>query len=365
MSPASSVEVATVRGTPPGDGAAPLATYRAVGDPLADAALVELGPASTADPEALARALQRHASAGGSACRALLDAAHDVPSWVDFGRMVPALHRSEAHALLSGLSLLTGSLIESFASPESALVLMGAGRLRTHPRRRLYETARFVHEIVVSGGAPPGSPAHRSVLGVRLMHAFVRARIRESGRWPAAWECPISQEATVGTLTTFSHVFARSMGNLGVVFTPAERSAQQHMWRWIGHVLGIEGPLLPSSVEAETALYSVLAARRYAPDANSRALAHGLLNAMARQPPFHLPSSALFALCRRNLGEGLADAFELPRSTAWEAAFAGLATAISGRARVERSVPFTGPLARHVGRRLTRHFVARGLRTES
>lgn len=344
---------------------APWATFRAMGDPLAEAALVEIGPAAAADPEALTRALQHRATAGGPACRALLDAANVVPAWVDFDAMVPALQRSEAHALLSGLSLLTGSLVESFASPESALVLVGAGRLCAHPRLRLYETARFVHGIVVSGGAPPGSPTHRSVLGVRLTHAFVRARIRESGRWPATWECPISQEATVSTLTTFSHVFARSMGNLGVVFTRAEWSAQQHMWRWIGHVLGIEPGLLPASVEAESTLYQALTERRYAPDSNSRALAHGLLNAMARQPPFHLPLSALYALSRRNLGDALADAFEMPRSTAWEAAISRLASATSGRARVERLLPFTRPLARHFGRRLTRHVVARGLRTES
>lgn len=335
-----------------------LAPFRAMGDPLADAAISELGASAGFDSAANFRAARDRASGGGLAARALLETARIVPPWVDFDRMAPGLHRSEAHTLLSGLCLLTGSLIESFATPEAALILIRSGKLCTEPRLRLYRTARFVHEIVTSGGAPPGTRAHENLLGVRLTHALVRGHVRRHGGWPAAWGCPLGQVATVSTLTMFSHVFTRSMARLGVMFTPAEWAAQQHTWRWVGHVLGIEAPLLPESVDAEAALYATLAAQRAPPDDNSRTLAHGLLNAMAMQPPFRLPLKALHALCRLNLGDALGDAFALQRPGPWQTAVSGFAAVTAHRSRLEARLPFAQLGARLLGRRLAHRILA-------
>jgi hypothetical protein len=337
----------------------------AQGDALADAAMAELVGQGSADPRALLQAARARAEAGGPACRALLEAASDVPRWVEFGRMFPAQRRAESHALLSGLCLRTGSLMESFAAPRAAWVLVGSGRLRSEPQLRLYRTARFVHGVVASGGAPPGTVAHGDLVAVRLVHAWVRAHARQSGRWPIEWGCPIDQEDTLSTLTMFSHVFVRSMGRLGVAFSPEEAAAHQHMWRWAGHVLGVEDTRLPTSVESEARLYGVLAARRFAPDDDGRALAHGLLRAMAGQAPFYLPLPALYAVCRRHLGDALADAFAIPRTDGWPAAVAAFAAATTARARAQRGLPASvqAPVAR-LGRLMAQRIIERGLRAD-
>ena len=274
--------------------------------------------------------------------------------------------RSFEHAVLGGLSLLAASLIESFASARAAKVLTRSGRLRRMPERRLFETARFTFDIAASGGAPPGSAAHENVLEIRLLHAFIRQRLLADGTFDvAAWGHPINQEDYASTLLMFSHVYVRGLGQLGVALDQAEREAVHHTWRWIGHVMGIDHELLTASVEDEQRLYAATTRRQFAPDEDSRALAHGLLGAMAGRPPFFLSRTALHVLARRLVGNALGDAFQLERSGPWARGIDGFTLLARARDHIEAHVPMGRLVSRRIGKSVAERIIRNGLSTRA
>ena len=338
-----------------------LEPYRTRGDARADAAIAELGDAK---PGGLLRAVEARASRGGP-CHELLLHARTVPSWVDFEAMAPGHARAMEHSISAGLTLLTASLVESFASAKAAKVLVRSGRLRTVPARRLFETARYVFDIALSHGAPPDSKAHRNVLEVRLLHAFIRRQILTRGAWDAGWGHPINQEDYASTLLMFSHVFVRGLERLGVAFNDEERAGVHHTWRWVGHVMGVDEALLSKDVREERALYDAMTERQFTPDDDSRALAHGLLDAMASKPPFYLPRVALHTLSRRLVGDRLGDALRLRHSRRWERAFGGLARLAAAHDRVERRAPLGRTIAHGFGQLVTERIIRQGLGSAS
>ncbi|HEX7604776.1 MAG TPA: oxygenase MpaB family protein [Polyangiaceae bacterium] len=335
-----------------------LEPYRSRSDERADAALVEVPGAR---PGGLLRAVEERAAAGRSACRELLAHARTVPTWVDFGKMAPGHGRAMEHSISAGLTLLAASLVESFASANAAKVLVRSGRLHAAPERRLFETARFVFDIALSRGAPPESDAHRNVLEVRLLHAFIRAQLLGRGPWDTRWGHPINQEDYASTLLMFSHVFVRGLERLGVHFTEKERAGVHHTWRWVGHVMGVDDALLSRDVDEERELYAAMTRRQFVPDDDSRALAHGLLDAMAGKPPFYLSAEALHTLSRRLVGDGLGDALHLRHSPTWERGLGGMARIAALHDRVERRVPLGRTVARGVGRVVTERIIRQGL----
>ena len=276
--------------------------------------------------------------------------------------MEPGYHRAMERSISAGLSLLAASLVESFANANAAKVLVRSGRLRKAPERRLFETARFVFDIALDRGAPPGSDAHRNVIEIRLLHAFIRGQILARDGWDMRWGHPINQEDYASTLLMFSHVFVRGLERLGARITERERAAVLHTWRWIGHVMGVDEALVARDVEEECALYDAMARRQFTPDDDSRLLAHTLLDSMAGRPPFYLPADALHAVSRRLVGDRLGDALQLHRSSAWSGGFSGFASAAKWQDRVERRAPFGRAVARVVGRAVTERIIREGLR---
>ncbi len=338
---------------------ADLEPFRLRSDELGDAAIAEIPGVM---PGGLVRAVEASAAKGGAASKELLAHARSVPAWVDFAAMEPGYHRAMERSISAGLSLLAASLVESFANANAAKVLVRSGRLRKAPERRLFETARFVFDIALDRGAPPGSDAHRNVIEIRLLHAFIRGQILARDGWDMRWGHPINQEDYASTLLMFSHVFVRGLERLGARITERERAAVLHTWRWIGHVMGVDEALVARDVEEECALYDAMARRQFTPDDDSRLLAHTLLDSMAGRPPFYLPADALHAVSRRLVGDRLGDALQLHRSSAWSGGFSGFASAAKWQDRVERRAPFGRAVARVVGRAVTERIIREGLR---
>lgn len=303
---------------------------RLVGDPLADAALVELaqsaGPSSGSTEgrlgpgSDLVAAVSRRAAAAPGACRELIGQAYAVPGWVSFPRMLAGYRVGLSHPVAGGLALLCGSLAESYSAAMAAKVLVRSGDLQRSTRRRIYETADFLHVLASSNGPQPGSHAHRVVLNLRLMHSRVRKGTQQRADWDPRWGVPVNQEDNGSTLLMFSLVYARGLQRLGVALTPAELDSIHHGWRYAGYVLGIDDRLLTESCADEAALYAAISRRQHQPDQDSRALLTALFAEMAWQPPLFLPVGVLYAVSRVLLGEGLADAMGVPRAPLWQAA---------------------------------------------
>src|SRR5688500_12045371 len=98
-------------------------------DELGAAAAVEVMASGKMRGADLIEALEACARAGGKASSQLLDEAATVPAWVDFAQMESGARLGLRTPVQSGLTLVLGSLIESYAAARGAKVLIRGGRL--------------------------------------------------------------------------------------------------------------------------------------------------------------------------------------------------------------------------------------------
>ncbi|MEW5738056.1 MAG: oxygenase MpaB family protein [Myxococcota bacterium] len=377
---------------------AELERFRFLSDELGDAAVAELlqsGALRGARGD-LVGALEAQAASGGRACRLLIEHAWTAPAWVRFGDMRAGTTFGLRNPVQSALALILGSLMESYASAKGAKVLIRGGMLEKHVIQRLHDTTTFVLEIAASRGPRPGTRAHRHIVRTRLVHAFVRhgilaaarldgaprrdgaahgddsgrgaggARSAEAERgrpgrgWNMAWGLPVNQEDYASTLLAFCHVYVRSMDRIGATLTLEEAESLQHLYRWVGYVMGVAPELLTTSRGEEQLMYAHITRRQLHPDEDSRTLAKALLDALGGRPPLFLPREALAELARRMVGDPLGDRLGLPRSRPWARVGHAFPLFTQVQRRIER-VPFTlGPIER-LGERVARLVYERGL----
>ena len=334
---------------------ATLDSYRRVSDDLGDAVAAELirSGAVRKGGGDLMLAAESHARAGGVACAELLEHAFTVPSWVRFPDMVAGTRLGLRTPVQSALSLILGSLLETYGSARGAKVLIRGGMLKDHVLQRLHDTNTFVLEIAASRGPMPGTTAHRHIVRTRLVHAFIRHGMLKRGDWNFDWGHPINQEDYASTLLAFCHVYLRSMVRLGATPTAEEEASVHHLWRWTGYVMGIAPDLLTVDRAEERVLYGHITRRQLHPDADSRVLAKSLIDALAGRRPTFLPGPALCALARRMLGEEFCDQLGVGPPGAWSTLTQALPMFSWAQLRVER-VPFTRFPLEHFGERVAR-----------
>lgn len=336
-----------------------LDAFRSAGDPLADEVVSLFYERLGRYPAQPIEALRELAERGVAPADELWAHLNEVPTWVDFDLMEGAFEVALQNVFPSGLALMAGSLVESYASGRGAKVLIRTGRLETDTFKRLFETAKFAADIALCRGARPGNAAWRNVVAVRLLHARVRKFVVKSPGWNfEAWGLPVNQEDYAGTLFMFSLVYRRSLERIGVRFSERAQDGGHANWRWVGHLMGVHPGLLTTTRAEELALYGRMRRRNYFPDDDSRTLAHGLIKAMAGGPPFFLPRAALYSLSRRMIGDELADDLQFPRSTYWGHAVGatGFVNSITARAAGR-----SGRFAVRLGEHLTRTIVDLGL----
>jgi hypothetical protein len=322
-------------------------------DPLGDAAVAELLRSGVlrGGGGGLVTALEK---SGGPATRALLDFSFSTPSWVDFSRMRAGTQLGLRTPMQSALALILGSLIESYGAAKGAKVLIRSGALTKQVVKRLHDTTTFVLEIAASRGPRPGSFAHRHIVRTRLVHAFVRHGMDRRGDWDAAaWGQPVNQEDLAWTLMVFCHVYLRSMERLGFTLSTEEEDSVHHMYRWVGHLMGIKAELLTTTRADERALYAHVRRRQLHPDDDSRTLARALVKGLAMRRPFFLPAGAIATLARHVVGPELADGLALRASVPWGTVTTAVPLLSRAQRQVER-VRFTQAPIELLGERVAR-----------
>lgn len=249
---------------------ASLEAARGRGDPLADAAAAQPG---------VFAALEGTPPADSPLSR-LLAAIDPAPPWLDdatLRRGGELLHRAGPWALVA---LASGSLLEGYADPRGNKPLAMTGQLERRAYRRLQETARFLLLVCAPEGMRAGHGAGwRACVRVRLIHGRVRNLLRASGRWSSAWGEPANIHDTVGTLMMFTVFMLEGLERLGVVVRDDEAERYYRLFRYVGHVLGIDDAVLPVDLDHARRTTASIRAHRPPPDDDSRALTHALLQA--------------------------------------------------------------------------------------
>ncbi|MEU6389555.1 oxygenase MpaB family protein [Streptomyces sp. NPDC046939] len=250
----------------------PLRVLRVSRGPVDEALLATIGTRLTARDEtgaALARALRRTGTMDPGRVtmrqfrRALVDgvdsvpdpptalrdffaAVETVPDWVDFdlidegGRVARRFGRNAADVLLQ-LALI-GSY--RFDGPPRLLVETG-GLLGDSALRRIAETQKWATTVTAPGALRRSSEGFRLTVQVRLMHALVNHEYEHNGRWDSErWGLPVNQSDLASTLGLFNAVQLFGVRLLGVRVSRAESRAFMHLWKYVGHLLGVDADWL-------------------------------------------------------------------------------------------------------------------------
>ena len=262
---------------------------------------------------------------------ALVAPLREPPAWVDLDLVdagAVAYWRVGAPVLF--LTLTYGSLAFGYQSADLVRPLAATGRLERMAPRRLAETSRWVAAVTAPGGMHPGADGWQASIRVRLVHALVRCHLLASAAWDPAWGVPISAAGGFATaIGGFFVVPLRAMRDLGVRFSPSEREAMAHLWRWVGYVMGVPDDLLPVSARQAEARVDIALPHGGDPTAESPRMMHALLHhGLNLGPASPLAAQLVGALSRRWMGDEMADRLEVPG------------------ARLSRLVPLVRPITR-------------------
>ena len=292
------------------------AGFYGVGDPLADALVGWIERNGESAKAQFELALRRGISSVQGASpelRRFFERADALPAWVDFDQIRTGALAYQRFGILGMIVLSAWSLINGYHSSAAVKPLAFTGALRDRAQRRLAETARFVSEATQVDGLRLGRPGRDISLRVSLIHSHVRSACLESGRWRTdLWGLPINQADMFGTLLEFSLLMMDGAQRLGFFLTAQEREAILAVWRYCGHLSGVDPWLLEQlGSEAKTRhLAELLRLVQPGPDEDSLALTEQLLqvpgqNAKGKGPPF-------LALTVSRIHNGLARAFNGP-----------------------------------------------------
>jgi hypothetical protein len=184
-----------------------------------------------------------------------LDFAKELPGWGDDTEL---LDRGQAvfadYGLYQSAALFCKCLPMAYVEVSSAKVLAGVSNLATHSlTRRVAETGQMLVDVMglkAAGSLRPGGPGHTTAIGLRILHAFVRALVEErfGDQWDTAeFGPPVNQELLLATIFDFSVVTWEALESMGVVLTEEQRAAHLYTWSVFGHLMGVEacraGPL--------------------------------------------------------------------------------------------------------------------------
>jgi hypothetical protein len=232
------------------------------------------------------------------ALRDFLDEVTTVPDWVDWDLVdegAAVLRRLGQNA---GDVLLQLSLVGGYRFGGPADLLAATGALTGGTMRRLAETQEWTVGLSEPGALRPYGPAWRATVHVRAMHALVgtsfadpvadRARRdpdrSDAPRWDTArWGLPINQADQAATLGLFDATLILGCRALGVRIPPSDSRALMHLWKWVGHLMGVHPDFLVDDEWARYRInYHVLLAQAAVSDAGPR-LARAVVAAQAER----------------------------------------------------------------------------------
>ena len=344
------------------------------GDDLADDAARVLAELGAAEREPLlARALKSEEGAARAPLevRRFAESLHHVPFWVSSERTDRGGRAMLRTGVFGVFALAFRSLIVAYCSPAGNKPLAFSGRLTQNAPRRLSETGRFIQAVCQPGGLRPGEGGFVAAARVRLMHAQVRRLLAVSPKWNAgAWGVPINQVDMAGTTLLFSLQVCDAVRALGAPFNDQDAEDLQHLWRYVGYLMGVEEELLATSVYEARALWGMILATQGPPDADSAALAKALIESQSTQAltPQERERARRFTpiaygLARYLAGDEFADGLGFPKSM-WRFAGPALATLMSRAGRLARKLPGAEQLMVEAGVGYWRRTVDLGLGSE-
>ncbi|WP_078971355.1 oxygenase MpaB family protein [Streptomyces chattanoogensis] len=272
-----------------------------------------------------------------------------LPEWADpelIERGRALLGRYEA---LVVSTLLCGSLPLCYGCGDGAEVLARSQRLTSGVYRRLMETSQFVVDVLDDGGLGPQGHGLRSAQKIRLLHATMRYHVGRQGDWNGSWGLPVNQEDLAGTLMSFSVVIPRGLARLGVDLPREDRDAFFHVWRVVGHVLGVDNQLNPSTFDDGAELFDTILRRQQRSSEAGIALTKAILDFIREVLPGPAFAGAGPTLIRHLIGDPAADLVKVPAADFTKTALQAGSVMNFGYGKTGDTVPLVAKAASELG----------------
>ncbi|MEU9144998.1 oxygenase MpaB family protein [Streptomyces sp. NPDC048349] len=327
---------------------------RKAGDPPADAAIEEiyalgrqeqvreallvLGGNSQAVPDGLPPKLQEYFSHSSV-----------LPQWADevlVARGQSLLGRYQGHIVTT---LLCGSLPLCYGCGDGAQVLYRSTRLTQGVFRRLMETAQFVVDVLEPGSLKPGARGVRSAQKIRLLHATMRYHLARKDDWDTSWGVPVNQEDLAATLMSFAVIIPQGLARLGVELPAQDRDAFFHIWRIIGHIMGVNERVDPASYEDGTALVDAVLRRQQRPSEAGTVLTKSVLDFIREVLPTPLFAGVGPSLIRHLAGNRAADVVSVPPADITQLALTVQSPLSLGYGKAGDTVPLLAKASNELG----------------
>ncbi|MFD9962564.1 oxygenase MpaB family protein [Amycolatopsis sp. NPDC058986] len=340
-----------------------LREFAQVQDPLADNVVAWMAR----QPKGAGRARFEQALQGGiealdspaEELEAFFRQVEATPFWVDQERLQRGAKAITRAGLLGLFPLGDMSLMGGYLASRATKSLVGTGEIQNKAARRLVETATWWLDVTTPGALAPGEQGYASALRVRLVHAHVRAAMNRRPDWDyEAWDRPVNQVQTAGTLLLFSLVYVFGVQLLGLRYSARERADILHLWRYIGWLMGVDEELLPADEEDAWRLLWLLATTEFIPDEDSKRLAKALtethrgfgegFGALGKVVS-HLSVAVHSSISRLVLGKVNADFLELPNDRVAQAAVLAVAGVNFAAETLRRFVPGATALQERIG----------------
>lgn len=244
------------------------------------------------------------------------------PSWLDLDACDRAGGHLARHHRSFGLVLGAASLLAGAQSTIAGKPLTFTGRYAADAAVRSIEVGSWLLAVTTPGGLRRRGEGFEHTVRVRMIHAHIRARLSKQPDWDAeAWGLPIPQPYMAFTLAEFCSVALRAMAQLGVRYRERELEDIHHLWRYVGHLVGVADDFLPVTADDYARIESLYALTALGPDDDDREFV-GALTAfqaaeLARLIPASLARPIVHGLQRALLGEAQADALAIP-DTGWK-----------------------------------------------
>jgi hypothetical protein len=214
--------------------------------------------------------------------------------------------------VLGAASLLAGAQNTVAGKP-----LTFTGRYASNAATRSIEVGSWLMAVTAPSGLQRRGPGFERTVRVRMIHAHVRAHLSRHPDWDAdAWGLPIPPSYMIFTLAEFCSIAVRAMTQLGVRYTDAEFDDIVHLWRCVGHFVGVDDDLLPITPDDYARIEALYALTSPGPDEGDRAFVAAMTRFQAAELAHLLPTSwtpaIIHGLQRAFIGDTAADDLAIP-----------------------------------------------------
>jgi hypothetical protein len=213
------------------------------------------------------------------ALRNFFEGLEQVPNWVDFNLLNKGARFVQRTGISSANILRNYSLMGGYESAAINKPLVYTGALKKGAAKRMMETYDFWVNVTGTDAMRVGRPGFKSAGKVRFIHALVRHYVQKMKEWDNnKWGIPLNQGDMVATHLGFTLVYLEGLRKVGFSPTGKEIDGLFHLWKYIGHVMGIPKDYLPDEeTQAIAGLYKWTMAQPGA-DEDTKALAEALVD---------------------------------------------------------------------------------------